>query len=674
MSALHVHHEVALLDGGPLALTAWRNGWTPPPILTLSQWADNTRKLPREASAEPGDWHTSRTPYLRAIMDDLSVHSPVTEVTFLKSTQVGGSEVGINLIGYVIDHAPGPGMYVMPTIPVAREFSDERIQPAVDLMPSLRKKIGKRRSRDSGNTALKKKFPAGFWVFSGANSSSSLASKPIRFLVLDELSKYPRDLDEQGSAQTQAVRRTSTFTRRKKILRISSPTIADACAITEEYEKGTQGEYHVPCPHCMQLQVLDIEQLTDDGQFLCLHCGKLIDERHKTWMLREAGHSDGGLAEWVHAYPERAMHSYRIWAAYSADGLGYTWKEIADMRREAKDDPEKEVTFFNTILGKAYQGASERVEWAEVKQRAGKWVRRTVPRGCLLLVAVVDVQANRFSVAIVGFGRDERCWPIDWVELPGDPTRKEDWSVVDDYLAQPIVNSCGVQMRPVVTGIDSGNWTNEVYAFVRPRQTFGVVALKGANTLGAPVIAKPKKQESNKRGKDDRHGVRRWMVGVNTVKTTLMRRLVGDAKHEPERQLFQFPADHSDEFYQQLTAERFDLTAQRWVKPSGARNEVLDLMVYAYAVACLPTVRIHVMRDADWAALEARLEPPTGDMFSAPAPAAPAAEQPQRMAEKKQGPEKGPSAPSPVPAQPPAAPARGSRGFGSEGWGFGSRN
>lgn len=642
--------DVPLADGGQLAAAAWQRGWTPPERLSVSAWADKYRKLPREGSPEPGDWRTSRTPYLRAIMDALSIHSPVTQISIKKSTQVGGTEVGINFLGYVMDHAPGPMMYVLPTLDIARKFSEQRLQPMIDIMPRLARKVGKRRSRDSGNTTLTKKVPAGFVILSGANSANSLATMPIRYLVLDERSKYPRDLDEQGRADAQAIRRTSAFTRRKKILSISSPTIVDDCAITEAYEAGSQGQYHVPCPHCRRLQALDIDQLTDDGQFVCIHCGKLIEEKHKGWMLQERGYSADGLAEWVHAHPDRVdSHlSVELWAAYAAPGLGYTWREIADMRREAAADPAKEVTFHNTILGRAYAGAAQRVEKEDVRQRAEKWLRRTIPRGCLILTAAVDVQANRFSISLWGWGRGETAYAIDWVELPGDPTRRDDWSVVDDYLAQPILNSCGVPMRPMLAAVDSGNWTKEVYDYVRPRQQQGVIAIKGMRMQDHPLIARPRKDDSNSKGKTDKRGIRRWNVGVTTAKNTLMQRLMKDGElQDTDRRRFRFPADHPPEFYAQLTAERFDLIARRWLKPAGARNEVLDELVYAYAAACSPMVRLNVLREADWAALEAKLEPASGDLFGggmAAAAAPPAAE--------KTDPEKS----SPI-AAPAAAPA-----------------
>lgn len=604
--------DVTLAHGADVVLESWRRGWTLPEPITLSDWADRYRKLPKEGSSEAGDWYTSRMPFLREIMDCLHRESTVRDITIKKSTQVGGTEVGINWLGYIIEHDPAPVMYVLPTIDTARKFSEQRLTPAINLMPVLRERIPPARSRDSGNTTLVKRFPGGLLVLSGANSSASLASAPMKYLILDELSKYPTDLDNQGGAEQQALRRQSSFVRRKT-LRISSATIKDACAISTAYDDGDQSRLYLPCPHCGIKQVLVIDQLTDEGQFVCLHCGKLIEEHHKTRML------EGG--EWVATHPERSANhrSFHIWSAYAAIGLGYTWREIADMRAEARKDPAEEVVFVNTILGEAYEGASQKVEANDIAKRGeeNKWVRRTIPRGGLILTAGVDVQVNRFAVQIVAWGRGEQGFVVDYVELPADPTRKEDWSILWDYLAQPIANAAGIPLRLSGVAVDSGNWTQEVYNAVRPLQQQGVMAIKGSKDPTRAIIGRASKQEVDQRGRTQRRGINLWMIGVNSAKSTLMQRLLGDTDRAEESRLLHFAGDLPAEYYTMLTAERFDLTAKRWIKKKGARNEALDTLVYAYAAALSPGVRIHVKREADWATLEAKLEPGTDDLWVA---------------------------------------------------------
>jgi len=591
---------------------AWAEGIRPTPPMLPSDWADQHRMLPRQSAAEPGQWRTERTPYLREIMDCLADTSTIREVTLRKSTQVGGTEVGINWVGYIIDHIPAPVMYVMPTIDMATKWSKQRLAPIVEIMPVLRNKIAPARSRDSGNTTLLKEFPHGMLIISGANSAASLASLPVRFLILDELDKYPDDLDDQGSAQDQAERRTSSFTRRK-ILRISSPTVKDHSAIDREFERGDQRFYHVPCPHCGHMQTLEIENLQDDGTFVCATgCGAVIHEHHKTQML--------AFGRWAPKQPGREARSYHIWAAYAALGLGYTWREIAAMRTEARADPEKMVVFTNTVLGESYEGLSQRVEADDLSKRAGKWNARTIPRGCLALTCGIDVQHNRFALMLCGWGRAERCWILDYVELTGDPTKPEDWAQVDEYLSQSFVNACGISLRITSACIDSGNWTHDVYRFVRPLQARGIMAVKGMSTGGKPVIGRASQVDVNWRGKTQRHGVQLWAVGTDTAKQALIQRLIADADAEPDTQRILFPADLPADCYIQLTAERFDLVAKRWVKKKGMRNEALDCLVYAYAAAVSPRLRVHVLREQDWAALERIYEPDQTDLFAAAAP------------------------------------------------------
>jgi len=61
----------------------------PPDRLTVSEWADKYRYLSTRASAEPGRYRTSRTPYMKEIMDVLSAHDPTKEIVFQKCSQIG---------------------------------------------------------------------------------------------------------------------------------------------------------------------------------------------------------------------------------------------------------------------------------------------------------------------------------------------------------------------------------------------------------------------------------------------------------------------------------------------------------------------------------------------------------------------------------------------------------
>jgi phage terminase large subunit GpA-like protein len=67
----------------------WWKGFKPDPILTVSEWADKNRILSRKTSSEAGQWRTSRTPYLKEVMDVLGIMHPAKKIIFMKASQVG---------------------------------------------------------------------------------------------------------------------------------------------------------------------------------------------------------------------------------------------------------------------------------------------------------------------------------------------------------------------------------------------------------------------------------------------------------------------------------------------------------------------------------------------------------------------------------------------------------
>jgi Bacteriophage tail assembly protein len=281
-------------DGAIDVERAWREGLTPDPPLTVSEWAERYRMLGTRESAEPGRWRNARTPYLREIMDCLSPTSPVERVVLMKGAQVGGTELGLNWVGYAIHHAPGPMMIVWPTTEMAQRNSKHRIDPLIEESPVLKDIIAPPRSRDSGNTVLMKEFRGGVLVMTGANSAVGLRSMPVRYLFLDEVDAYPLDVDGEGDAIHLAEARTRTFARRK-ILLVSTPTLSGASIIEREYEASDQRRYFVPCPHCSHRQWLRFERLRwDRGQpetaaYLCEECEAPIAEHHKPRMLERWG-------------------------------------------------------------------------------------------------------------------------------------------------------------------------------------------------------------------------------------------------------------------------------------------------------------------------------------------------------------------------------------------------
>lgn len=582
---------------------AFKEALAPDPIMTVSEWADAHRVLSQKASSEAGRWRTSRTPFLREIMDCLSISHPAKKVVFKKPTQIGGTECGNNWIGYIIDHAPGPVMHVMPTVSTAKRNSKLRIDPLIEESPRLRGKVAEAKSRDASNTTEQKDFDGGTLIMTGANSAAGLKSTPCRYVCCSEVDEYPRDVENQGDPISLVMARSRAFTRRKAFLE-STPTFDGASKIDEEYQNSDRREYHVPCPHCKGLQTLKFEQLQwpkghpKDALYFCEHCGEGIKERYKAEMLRDE--KDGGTAKWIAENPGHDTPGFWINALYSPAGW-YTWAEIAADYEEAQREFEQEKkteklkTFTNTVLAKTWKMPGDAPEWKRLYLRREKYKIGTVPHGVSFLVCGVDVQKDRIEAEVVGYGKSKESWSIDYQVFLGDTAAEGVWGELENFIGKTFPREDDSAELPIkITGIDSGFNTQHVYNFCRKFPSNRVVATKGDENLSV-VVSQPRFVDAKLQGKVHRRAVRLWRIGVSILKGELYGWLKLDPPIGAEKMptgFCHFP-EYDEEYFRQLTAERVVLKQNRkrfstmeWVK-ERERNEVLDIRVICRAIASL---------------------------------------------------------------------------------------
>lgn len=572
----------------------------PDPDLTVSEWADENRVLSSKASAAPGKWRTSKTPYLREIMDCLSVNSPVEDVTFIAGSQIGKTEGGLNWIGYVIDYAPGPMLMVQPTVEMAKKVSKQRLAPLIQESPSLSERVKESRSRDSGNTLMSKEFPGGLLMLAGANSAASLASMPIRYLFMDEIDRYPGDVDEEGSPIDLAVTRTNNFSRRK-ILKTSTPTIKDSSAIEAEYLDTEQSKYFVPCPQCGFMHVLEWKHFIipkfDDGTYnwrgahmVCPDCGGVIENHHKTDML------NGG--EWRATCPEKIYkkkRGFHISSLYAPVGWK-NWQEIAREWLLAQGNPLKLKTFINTRLGETWEEKGEKVDHTGLMARREDYGFDPIPEGVAIITCGVDVQRDRIELEYIGWGKGEESWSLDYVVLYGDTLQPEIYTRLNlELMQRTFRHPKGFAMRPVRTLVDSGDGerTQQVYDYTRPREAHQIYACKGMSGDDKPVAGKPSKV-----GTDG--NVTLIPVGTYQAKDLV----VGRLKIEQAGPGFcHFPKRYEQEYFEQITAE----VVIKKVDPKGyevrewhkkrARNEALDCRVYGTAALYSTGINVDTVAD-----------------------------------------------------------------------------
>jgi len=655
--------------------------------LSVSQWADRHRVLTTKQSGVPGRWRTAVNPMLQEIMDCLGVASPVREIVVMKSNQVGVTEAMINGLGYIMHHAPGPAMVLMPTLADRDTWKTQKLNPLLQDTPAVRDLLGGLRSRDAANRQDLIDFPGGILFLAGGNSPNSYAQKSARWLFMDDLDRFPAEVGDEGDPVSLARGRVKAFPHKYKLMLVSTPTIMGGSLIEREYLASDRRRYHVGCPHCGEMQPLAWGNVRYDktavppqwAYYECRACAEPIEESYKPALLA------GG--QWIPERPEIKRRGYHINALYAPPGLGPSWLALATewvalhrsvdgARRGA--DPAQLKAFFNLHLGEPWEDRTSAVKPHHLAQRAESTPRGAIPPGVLALTLAVDTQDTWLDVTILGW----RQWqddgtpgwtPIDWLQIQGDTARMEPWDELERVINQERRNAWGNVVRLHAVAIDNrGHRGEQVRAFVaRPGLAAPVYRVQGSTRRQSLIIAQSAR-DPDRDHKGRARGAGIWNIGTETAKDLIYGALSADGDLPPEQRRIRFPDGLPGEYYSGLLSELFNPTTGRYEQRRGAefkRNEPLDGMVYAIAIGYHRSVQIGQRRqriargdgsaqimmvpDAAWWARQAALLEPSDQPADAPPPAAKPAPDPEP--------------PPPPPRQRPQRPARRGRAF-VDGW------
>ena len=553
-------------------------------VITVSQWADEHRVLSGKQAGERGPWRTRRTPFLAEIMDSLSLTSRVQQVVIMKSSQVGCTEATVNFLGYVIEHAPAPVMVLMPTLDSRDAWKAQKLNPLMTDTPAIRDLLGGQRSRDAANRQDMIDFPGGVLFLSGGNSPNSYAQRSVRYIILDDLDRFPPEVGSEGDPVKLAEGRTKAFARSKRVL-ISTPTVSGESLIEREFEKSDQRRYHVPCPHCGQYQPLNwggpdvehgikwliVNDVVQSAWYVCPHCHERISEHHKPAML--------AAGRWIAQHPNRAVRGYHLSALLAPIGLGPSWLDLASEWQDAIKSPGTLRTFVNTNLGEPWKELGDQVEPTSLIARREDYSehQRKIAR-----TAGIDVQKDRLEASIVDWGVGEEAWLLDHIIIPGDTAHPDVWQQLSEELAN---------WSPDAAGIDSGYNTSMVYDFVSKKRW--AFAVKGRPGPGVPIVEDERARRQRLR-RQRKKGISVHLVGDDQAKALIYSRL---KIIQPGPGFVHFPAESAfdDEYFAQLTAEKL-VTKIRGTRPyaewvqTRPRNEALDCFKYALAALRLSEI------------------------------------------------------------------------------------
>jgi Bacteriophage tail assembly protein len=183
--------------------------------LLVPAWAERNIVLSEKETDYPGSYRTAVAPYCRGPMDAFTDRS-VKTLVFVTCAQAGKTVNVIAIpLAYTIAQDPGPALLVLPTEPIARSFSESRLQPVFDNSPT----VSALKPNDSDKyKLLEMHFARSDLFLVGSNSPANLAQRPIRYLFADEIDKFPPASLREADALALAMERVKAKWKSKAVL------------------------------------------------------------------------------------------------------------------------------------------------------------------------------------------------------------------------------------------------------------------------------------------------------------------------------------------------------------------------------------------------------------------------------------------------------------------------
>lgn len=502
----------------------------------------------------------------------------VEEIIFVKPTQVGGTESLNNMIGYIIAQDPSSTLVVYPTLELAEFTAKNRIQPMIDLTKALKERY---LLRDS--TILEMQFDGMYLVLAGANSPASLASRPVKNVLFDEVDKYPDLAGKEADPISLGKERTKTFPNSKKVFLTSTPTSVNG-KIWKAMKRADEVRYYnVPCPHCGAYQQLlfkqikwpkglkDPNDIRDLAYYECAHCKGIINDSHKMPMLRHG--------KWESEKSGGRVVAFHINTIYSP------WVRFGDVAYEfvkCRDYPELLRNFVNSWLAEPWEDTKVKLSSELIFERQSEFNVNVVPTNAFVLTGGVDVQRNKLYWVIRAWGPFYTSWNI----AHGEAMSFED---VEEIMNREFFNKNGESFQVNLCCIDSGDQTEDVYDFCYVNMDWAI-PVKGASN---PMIYKYRISTIDKPN-SKANGSRLIIVDTHKYKDFIAARM----NRSNGQGAWMVHNGIDEDYARQVTSEhkvlekRGGRDMEVWKKKtSSSDNHYFDCEVYAAVAADLVNVR-----------------------------------------------------------------------------------
>lgn len=587
----------SILDLNKLeVISSFFEGLTPQKKLDIVTFASKYIDLPEENNPFPGLYDIDRTPHYRQLFKDLQ-DPDVEEVIVMKGFQIGLTLVAIIYVLWRMVYEPTSILFVQPTESDAKKFVQDKLKPMFAACEPLQKKISEltnKKGKDQ-DTLHRIKFPGGILNVGHAHSPNSLRSITVEVLVRDENSSYPVNVKGQGDPNFISWGRTAGYKQTRKILTFSTPAQGLTCRITnlsnDRYTEKHDSVFY-PCPdkNCdgeskfVWEQLRWDEETPDEVNMICVKCTKEFSE--ETWKSQYGKFIYKKLNETKLKRTKKAYFYSCLYAPYG----GFSWGDAVSLFEKSKTDKANKIAFTNNVLGKPYFDKSDSLEHDYLYSRCEKYKTRPLPKGIDLVTAGVDINGDFVAIEIVGWTYGFGSYSLDYIHLKkASPYDPETWKRLYKILKRTYLHSSGTRISISCSAIDAGHAAQEVYDFVRGKESENIIAVRGISGAHKPILGNP---TTNNLG-----NIPLYSVGQETVSSTVFARLKVDTAAEPgycriplSYKTASGRVKHKQQYFKEMTSEHCLINYRKgyakleWCKKDdNARNEAFDCRKYATA-------------------------------------------------------------------------------------------
>jgi phage terminase large subunit GpA-like protein len=517
-----------------------RTIYAPTDRRSVSEWCSDEVILSERQTQMPGNFSTRMTPYLREPLECFG-DVDVTDLVLVFGTQTGKTTMIQAGTAWRICNKPQPIVWVMPTEGLARSFSETRWMPLFDDSATLQsqkpddrhkfKTLGQEYSRCSLN-------------FVGSNSPSGLSSRPAGLLLMDELDKFARETDQETSAMHLAENRTKSFVGALRV-KTSTPTTPDG-AIWQEYQKGTQEKFMLPCPHCSErIELLwpqvkwsdeakdgekwNMAKVEESAHYVCQRCQGQINDGQKMEMLQK------GKWEATNLTAQKGFRSFHLNSLYAP------WRSCTFGSLSVKFLRDKETLnglqdFTNSTMAMPWEQVETSIGPAHIMALRGDYTRGSCPIEPTRVVCCADIGQDKQHWATVAFSDKGESYVLDY----GIVLAPED--LLDDPRSRIYRTPSGEEVKAECGLIDSGFATFRVYGICQASEGFYYPSKGSSATFGSKI---------SKTTLEDFRGVVLYTYVDHAIKTELFIDRMKNGKPP-----IHLPKDVGDDFIRGLSGQQ----------------------------------------------------------------------------------------------------------------------